>query len=35
MMPNGKPVTIVDVSESNTLILFTIGYGKKNSSRPV
>ena len=35
MMPNGKLVTIVDLSESNTLTLSTIGYGKKNFGRPV
>ena len=29
MMPNGKLVT-TDLSESNTLTLSTIGYGKKN-----
>ena len=34
-MPNGNLVTIVDMSESNTLTLSTFGYGKKNSGRPV
>ena len=30
-----KSVTMVVLSESNTLTLSTIGYGKKNSGSPV
>ena len=34
-MPNGKIVTMVRMSERNTLTLSTIGYVKKNSGSPV
>jgi len=35
MLPNGKAVTMVGLSERNTQTLSTTGYVKKNSGSPV